>query len=293
MIGLARGVTILLLGWVAGCTALNPAYEEREAGGDAGTGGVLTAGTTGPVPSDTTTSTSSAGATSAAEADTSPLHLDQGNGEAETGIASTTTGPWDLCPTDVQIVEDAFLVSCGGSCSSSNFGITPLRGVGPGSHLLLRLPSGRDMTAEVALTVTFVAQASILDVGYELAAYAVTPPCGWIPGLRNAMPPMDGESGVTWQRCDAADPNSAWGNSELSAFDHVDSAWQPGTVALTSDTITPGESSKTTLTLTRGSLGLAPESILLVSDAPNVEGLVLSATESADPMSAVILHACD
>ena len=127
-----------------------------------------------------------------------------------------------------EIDEDAFLVRCEG-CANSNYGATEERFVGEGKPmtgvLLLRPPQPVQPVSGAELLVHVVASGVIAGEGFELTVSAVSPPCDWQPGDEDGVPLPLGESGVTWNNCDATpDGPILWGD-DGSVWTHPDPAW--------------------------------------------------------------------
>lgn len=226
---------LLALIFLDGCVAINSAFEDTDASTSAGStaGGGAGAGPGATSRGDGSTQASGAsGATGqdsvAVTGDTQPgMEVTTDDGTSDT-LSSFDVGRPGCTDAWQEIDEDAFLVRCEG-CANSNYGATEEHFVGEGKPmtgvLLLRPPQPVQPVSGAELLVHVVASGVIAGEGFELTVSAVSPPCDWQPGDEDGVPLPLGESGVTWNNCDATpDGPILWGD-DGSVWTHPDPAW--------------------------------------------------------------------
>ena len=296
-----RWTTSLVLA-LTGCVAVNPAYQDSgastSAGSDTGSGapgsgpasgkddasaeGTGISGVTGMDSVGVTTDTSDSDPTSSAEASDTLSQLDVGR--------PGCTGAWQT------LEEDAFLVRCQ-SCSNSNYGGTSQRFVGEldteTSILLLRSPQTDGSVSGVDVILHVVASPLVAEEDFDLRIEAVVPPCDWEAGNQNGQPLPAGDTGVTWNNCDAnAGSLTLWGD-ETSALAHVDPAWDAVTVSVDGGTLDPGEPTPISFTLNRPRNGRAPAALVVSSSVSDPEGLAVLAFGSDWPAEISLKVDCE
>lgn len=281
----------LLIALASGCVAINPAYIE----GDSGT----STGSTTQGAGSSGTATSAGFTTSADETDSDGSTWGSGWGSS-TGYGSSSGAnssgyALDLGPGCVQtaetVEEDAFLVDCS-ECSSLNYGSTAMRFVGDAlgqSVLLLRPPEHAGSVSRVDVTVYVRANDEVAKAGFVLYVEGVDAPCDWEPGGQDGGPLMEGESGVTWDACDA-NSNSSW--DSRTVLDHADGTWSGETWSITAGDIEPGAPSPVTIHLEADGKAPLPDAFFIWSNVTTERAFSVFAAESEHPVELTYYFDC-
>ncbi len=288
--------TWLIVAVFGGCVVLNPAYEDAASTSGADSGSADVTGRDRSSESDA----SSVGMTGAEGSGTASTTIDSSvstnddtAGTTETSDSETSV-EFDVglpgCSEGAQeIVDDAFLVSCGQGCADNdlNYGATAsleLWGVGEEtSALLMRVPETAGTVTRAEFSVFVVASEGALEAEPELTLRVIDPPCDWEPGEEDGEAIEVDTPGVTWANCDGESSNPfPW---DGTVFAHVDPSWNLETVVLTPGLVEAGTLHVVDFVLTPTVVGLAgpgPHSILLTSNVPSGEGFTVLASESGN-----------
>lgn len=286
---LVRWSLPLLAALLSGCVAINPAFSETESGTSAGTTTVVASsgGTETSVGDATAEGTGITGMDSVGVTSTSTASVTTSDADTSDTLGDFDVGVPDCTGTWVELLDDAFLVRCE-TCSNSNYGFTEQHFVGEGkpmtSVLLLQPPQPDGVVSGADVIVFVEASPFVAAEGFNLSVAAMLPPCDWLPGDEDGMPLPLGESGVTWNDCDAnADNPIPWGD-DASVLTHSDPAWPQITNLVTADDIKPGIASPVSFTLNRLGDGPPPAALLIASNVIEEGGLTVFAGGSKHPV---------